>query len=491
MQESISSKIEEGVNRYKSQLIRSGFEYKVYQEVGIRWCLNNELREDAPVNFRGGFIADEMGLGKTIQMIGLIVGNMMLKTLIILPPVLIVQWSNQIKKLTGHNALIYHGKHKDSLKLEDLENSKIVITSYGMISLPKKGISEKMLLHQVKWNRLIFDEGHHLRNKSSRLKGAILLKSKIRWLVSGTPIQNRKKDFYNLCSAVNMPESFYTKQENLPVIARNFILKRRKVDVGINLPEVLHSKTNVLWKSIREKELSESVHSVLGLVASNNISEIGEIISSQQGGKLRAFLRARQSCILPRTMTNMFEGFVKEGSMSNYEKYKEGLSFSSKLDSVIESILKNKGNGNGKLVFCHFTEEINEIKRRLTESGVSDVGCFDGRLSSSSRQRVLESKSEVLLMQIQTGCEGLNLQENYSEIYFVSPHWNPCVEDQAIARCHRIGQEKEVKVYKFQMVNFSEERNLEGELIEKTIEKYVNDVQLKKRKIADDLYACQ
>ena len=54
-------------------------------------------------------------------------------------------------------------------------------------------------------------------------------------------------------------------------------------------------------------------------------------------------------------------------------------------------------------------------------------------------------------MQIQTGCEGLNLQDNFSEIYFTSPHWNPCVEDQAIARCHRIGQKKTVYVFKFEM----------------------------------------
>ena len=69
------------------------------------------------------------------------------------------------------------------------------------------------------------------------------------------------------------------------------------------------------------------------------------------------------------------------------------------------------------------------------------------------RTKCLTDKHLVLIIQIQTGCEGLNLQENYSEIYLVSPNWNPCIEDQAIGRCHRIGQKKEVSVYKFEMVN--------------------------------------
>jgi len=59
----------------------------------------------------------------------------------------------------------------------------------------------------------------------------------------------------------------------------------------------------------------------------------------------------------------------------------------------------------------------------------------------------------VLIIQIQTGCEGLNLQEYFSEIYFVSPNWNPCVEDQAVGRCYRLGQNKKVFVYKFVMMN--------------------------------------
>ena len=94
------------------------------------------------------------------------------------------------------------------------------------------------------------------------------------------------------------------------------------------------------------------------------------------------------------------------------------------------------------------------------------------------------SEPTRLNFQIQTGCEGLNLQENYSEIYFVSPHWNPAVEDQAIARCHRIGQTKEVFVTKFEMSNFVKN---EQQLDTKTVDSYVNSVQDIKRGIANDI----
>lgn len=112
------------------------------------------------------------------------------------------------------------------------------------------------------------------------------------------------------------------------------------------------------------------------------------------------------------------------------------------------------------------------------------VATFDGRTSNANRFQILNEKNEALVLQIQTGCEGLNLQENYSEIYFISPHWNPAVEDQAIARCHRIGQTKPVYVQRFEMCSFVPD---EDEDITRTIDKYVNDVQEGKRIVAKEI----
>ena len=179
---------------FTKYLDRTHMEHKQYQHDGVRWCLNNELRDDPPCGVRGGFVADEMGLGKTIMMIGLMYCNFMPRTLIVLPPVLIDQWFIQIYKTTGHQALIFHGDNKKTTTDEELSAARIVITTYGAVTLSKKQIKNKELtpLHRVSWSRIIFDEAHHLRNsKTTRYIGARLLQAKSRWLVSGTPIQKK------------------------------------------------------------------------------------------------------------------------------------------------------------------------------------------------------------------------------------------------------------------------------------------------------------
>jgi len=79
-----------------------------------------------------------------------------------------------------------------------------------------------------------------------------------------------------------------------------------------------------------------------------------------------------------------------------------------------------------------------------------------------------------LILQIQTCCEGLNLQENYSQIYFVAPNWNPSIEEQAIARCHRYGQSKQVQVFRFYM--------------EESMDKYILFIQNSKRYVINDAF---
>ena len=117
------------------------------------------------------------------------------------------------------------------------------------------------------------------------------------------------------------------------------------------------------------------------------------------------------------------------------------------------------------------------LKSGLTKNGLK-VETFDGRVNKNERNNILTRRDlDVLILQIQTGCEGLNLQ-HFSEIYFVSPHWNPAVEDQAIARCHRIGQTEEIKVYRFNMVGFDEDRESQ------TIDIHAGNIQEEKRNIA-------
>jgi SNF2 family DNA or RNA helicase len=460
--------------------------HKEYQREGVKWCLTNELRPDPPCNIRGGFIADEMGLGKTIMVIGLMIANFKSKTLIVLPPVLIDQWFIQIYRTTGHKALIYYGENKKKVTLEQLNRACIVLTSYGGVTVTKPQMkSNKLtLLHEVKWSRIVFDEAHHLRNKKTIVyASAKLLKSEIRWLVSGTPVQNKKSDFYNLCSMLKMPASFYHNQENLSTISRNYVLKRTKKQVGIELPDVNSVNNSVDWQNRKEMELSEEIHSAL------SFSRVKSKGNDKTTAILMLMLRAKQSCVMPKLMAASLRSLVREGVISDYNYFKEALRYSSKIDYVIQTILDRKDNEKGKLIFCHYRDEIDEIARRLADGGMTNIATFDGRVSNNKRNEIVNEKNNALILQIQTGCEGLNLQENYSEIYFISPHWNPAVEDQAIARCHRIGQKNIVSVFKFQMSSFvSEQIDESGNKIDTlTIDKYVNCVQNSKREMATKL----
>jgi len=449
--------------KYDWFLEKSGIERKSYQLDGVQWCVHLETHRDPSLPIHGGFIADEMGLGKTIMMIATFIANFVPRTLIVLPNILLEQWQSEIYRTTGHKALIYHGKNKKLISLEQLKSAFIVLTTYNTVAVTKK--QHETPLHEFRWDRIVFDEAHHLRNKNSRWTGCKHLKSKVRWLISGTPVQNKRRDFFNLCSSLKMPASYYADTDNLRHLVTNFVLKRSKKQVGISLPNLNLDNESVLWKSESERRLSRDIHRALAMSAQ----------------KLKLFMHARQSCILPSLLKDNVDSMISNKVISKDNFNSGALLCSSKMDAVVSTILGRKGNGNGKLVFCHFRGEIDSLISRLREGGISNICTFDGRVSQATRFRMLRKKEdyEVIVLQIQTGCEGLNLQQNFSEVYFLSPNWNPAIEDQAVARCHRIGQTKPVSVFRFHM------ESTKNDFL--TLDQYITTVQDGKREISNEI----
>ena len=253
--------------------------------------------------------------------------------------------------------------------------------------------------------------------------------------------------------------------------------------------------------------MSEELHSLLPnqthvFKTSNSNGDLADLFEGK--GILTAIMKARQSCIMPALLIPDIREPINNGEFEEPQNYVKAIKSSSKLDAVINLILERKDNGNGKIIFCHFRNEIDAIAQRLTKGGLKKVVTYDGRNSRTGIN--LADAADAIVLQIQTGCEGLNLQANFSEIYFVSPHWNPCVEDQAIARCHRIGQTKPTYVFKFAMTNFTkksdkqqneqvedednednEDDEEEEEKQEQSLESYVNKVQTLKRTIISEV----
>ncbi|KAJ5462877.1 hypothetical protein N7475_007821 [Penicillium sp. IBT 31633x] len=176
-----------------------------FLNVATNYAMANE-----PTLASGGILADDMGLGKTIQIISLILANTKpltadssKTTLIIAPVGVMSNWRNQIQehahKETAPSVLIYHGSGKK--EAANLSQYDVVITSYGALSLdfnPKANQPPAKGLFSLHWRRVVLDEGHTIRNPSSKASlAACGLRADSRWTLTGTPIINTLKDLYS------------------------------------------------------------------------------------------------------------------------------------------------------------------------------------------------------------------------------------------------------------------------------------------------------
>ena len=113
----IEISIKKIMERYYIILKQSQFKFKKYQYDGVEWCVKNELNVNPIENIRGGIVADEMGLGKTMMMISVMFVNLLPRTLIVVPSVLIQQWFKEILLSSGHQALLYYGNNKKNITI--------------------------------------------------------------------------------------------------------------------------------------------------------------------------------------------------------------------------------------------------------------------------------------------------------------------------------------------------------------------------------------
>ncbi|KAG7096575.1 hypothetical protein E1B28_003995 [Marasmius oreades] len=189
-----------------------------FQLESLHW-----MRKQEKGIWRGGMLADEMGMGKTIQVIALLVSDRKKPNLVIAPTVAIMQWKNEIEAHTQPNlkVLVWHGSSRETDKKE-LQKYDVILTTYAIlesafrkqeVGFKRKGqiVKERSPLHQIIWSRIILDEAHNIKERSTNTaKAAFELQGEGRWCLSGTPLQNRVGELYSLVRFLGGdPFSFY------------------------------------------------------------------------------------------------------------------------------------------------------------------------------------------------------------------------------------------------------------------------------------------
>jgi len=225
-----------------------------YQCDGVRWMLSMEGQESGVL---GGMLMDDMGIGKTVQLVATILGNPKPRTLIIVPKSIITQWRDEINRFAPNLTInIFDGPDRR------IKEADVTLAPYTLLTTKGGGPDTKTALHMVQWDRVILDEAHEIRNKSSKLfKSVCRLKTEIKWIVTGTPVFNSMEDFVSLCIFLGLSKS--SAQGMTKQIKDIYILRRTKDDLAkinerLRLPHC-HFENVELDMFPEEKSLYECV----------------------------------------------------------------------------------------------------------------------------------------------------------------------------------------------------------------------------------------
>jgi len=482
----------------------NGFTYFEHQTTGIDWMLDKERNgtevptrdKKGMVTVRGGFQCDDMGLGKTIQMVATIVNNCVRSTLLLAPLAMVATWVDICKKA---GMLVYEVDQSSWFRINDSSSFPIhfmkcrpavYITNY-------EKIYHKMELFKRSWDRIVLDEAHKIRNGDGTLAYRLRkMVAPIRWAITGTPLVNSKKDVVSLMGFIGVPVSLlWTWEKHFDALLPHILLHRSLDSLRSRIkgaPPVPIIESDILpFKTPQEEEF---YHGVQGANEAMITKYSKDLLDNQQSFLL--LLRLRQISVHPQVYIN-----AKRREDRTYSRRDWTLP-STKMERIKEIIEADAAKQEAKqeakqpeaesvhkyIVFCQFHDEMKLIHDFLVTENLIDedhVLSYHGGMNQAERTKVLDYskktiKPTVLLLQLQAGGVGLNLQE-YDRIIFVSPWWTAALMDQAIARAVRIGQTKVVQIYHLRL-------NAEADSTI-NIDELVNQKAEQKRKMLEVLFA--
>ena len=421
----------------------NNFSYFTHQIDGIKWMLDKEIngtevedRNNINVTIRGGVQCDDMGLGKTIQIASVIINNPLPNTVLIAPLAMIDTWSSVLQRA---GCTVYEVSKSTWTLMNDptipvsrKKRPVVYISNY-------EKLYHNPLLFSKKWDRVILDEAHKIRNGDGQVAlYARKIVAPIRWAVTGTPLVNSLKDVVSLLAFIGVPYSPLWRWELRYVRMLPNVLIHRSLDSLRNVikgaPPIPEIHTFNLPFTTKEEE--EFYFGLQG-----GIKYASEHLTTSKAFIL--LLRLRQISVHPQVYIN-----AKRRENPNYKR-NDWIDSSTKITKIKEIITSDTGI-HKYIIFCQFNEEMEIIKQFLSPI-VPNILEYSGSMTQKERTDVLAKSKEttdttVLLLQLQAGGVGLNLQE-YDRIIFVSPWWTSALMDQAVARAVRMGQTEIVKVY--------------------------------------------
>lgn len=399
-----------------------------FQTYGIKWLFDREH----------ALLADEMGLGKTMQAIIaarlLWKSNQIKQILIVCPKSLIPNWKNEILKWwpqSQHYILVSDNDRRWFLRLATPQ-AIIKIINYESLQRELEWIQEQTLNHDL----IIIDEAQRIKNPKAKASQAVkTLKSKRRWALTGTPLENKIEDLISIFDFVK--KGCISGNDFDHIIKKNirpYILRRRTDEVLKELPEKFDDDVAI--------ELYDD-HMDLYKQAENE----GIVELNSKGDTI--------------TITHVFALILKLRQICNFN---HSAKQSAKFQRIVEDLEEISGNGRKALIFSQFVSEPYGIKRLARELSIGGHKTleFHGQIKPQTRGAVLTEflnnpKVSALLLNYSVGGVGLNLQAaNY--VYLYDRWWNPAVEDQAVKRAHRLGQTQKVFVKRFYCKDTIEER---------------------------------
>lgn len=425
-----------------------------YQREGLAWL--QFLREQQ----LAGVLADDMGLGKTAQALAHLLteknaGRLDRPALVVLPTSLLFNWRREAARCApALRVLSLHGPARKE-QYPRIPQHDVVLTTYPLLWRD----ADQLLAFD--YHIVVLDEAQTVKNAASRAAQTVRkLRTRHRLCITGTPLENHLGELWAqfdfllpgfLGDSKGFTRRFRTpiekhgdnlRRELLTRRVKPFLLRRRKEDVATELPP-----KNIIVRSVEleggQRDLYETVRSAMDEKVREAVAAHG--FARSQIVILDALLKLRQVCCDPRLVKMTAAARVKERA---------------KLDLLMEMVPELVDEGRRILVFSQFTTMLDLIGAALDGHDVPYV-----TLTGQTRRRdkVIDQfqngQVPVFLISLKAGGVGLNLTAADTVIHY-DPWWNPAVENQATDRAHRIGQTRNVFVYKLVVAGSIEEKIL-------------------------------